>query len=767
MSFGSVTLVPGLNVERTPTLLRAGFSSTSFVRFKDSLVQKYGGWELYYGFPLIGIPREMHAWQDLNQIDHLAIGTTQRLDVLTSGSLIDITPQTFSTTTSVPNISTTSGSSIVTIVDTGVTNPMIYDSVFFNVPVSIGGIILDGLYQIVQINGSHSYNIDSGIQASSTVNNPTSTNGTTAIGNNTLHFAATPPWVVSSLASFPADISVFDITNPTAIPSGTYTLSATGTTVVMSANASAPGVGNPDSIVFASTPAFFTTSGSAQVSVNFVNHGLSIGGLVVFPIPTSVGGVTISGTYSVVGVADVNDFSINASSLATSTTAVAKVMNSGLMNLTYFISIGPAPSGFGYSLDPGGPTGYSRGGYGGVGSGGGGQQTGTEISAVDWSLDNWGSYLMACPKNGGLYYWNPQGGFLNATLISSAPPFNTGMFVSMSQQILVAFGSSVQEGIGWQQQPLLVQWSDAGDFLNWNASSATQAGNYTLSPGSMIVAALAGSNQNLLWTDLDMWAMNYIGPPDVYGFNKIGAGMGAVSMHSVQQLRGSVFWMGRTNLYSYTGGGANVIPCPVWDAVFQNLNTNYLQNVRAMPNTPFNEVGWLYPSAGSVNGECDSYVKFNITEPGAPWDIGSLQRSAWIDQTVLGNPIGASPQSFIYQHETTPDADGVAMNSTFTSGEFYLSEAEDFVFVDQIIPDFKWSTYTGSTSAQIQISFNVTNYPGDIPVVYGPYTVNNQTQYISTRFRGRLMSITVQSDDLGSFWRIGSCKYRYSPAGRR
>src|SRR6267154_1382107 len=162
MSFGSVTLVPGLNVERTPTLLRAGFSSTSFVRFKDSLVQKYGGWELYYGSPLIGIPREMHAWQDLDQIDHLAIGTTQRLDVLTSGSIADITPQTF-TTNSVPNISTTSGSSIVTIVDSNVANPTLYDSVFFNVPVSIGGLILDGLYPIVQINGTTSYNIDAGI----------------------------------------------------------------------------------------------------------------------------------------------------------------------------------------------------------------------------------------------------------------------------------------------------------------------------------------------------------------------------------------------------------------------------------------------------------------------------------------------------------------------------------------------------------------------------------------------------------------------------
>src|SRR6185295_5609790 len=97
------------------------------------------------------------------------------------------------------------------------------------------------------------------------------------------------------------------------------------------------------------------------------------------------------------------------------------------------------------------------------------------------------------------------------------------------------------------------------------------------------------------------------------------------------------------------------IPCPVWDFVFQNLNTTYAANVRAMPNTPFNEAGWLFPSTSSADGENDSYVKFNITEPGAPWDYGpssALPRSAWMDQTVLGNPIGGSPTGIIYQHET-------------------------------------------------------------------------------------------------------------------
>jgi len=678
MPFGSVTLVPGANVERTPTTLRAGFSQTSLVRFRDNLVQKFGGWTKFYGMRVNGVPRDLHAWQDLNQLNHLAVGTTTQLGVITSGALADVTPQTFKSDFT-PNFATTINSPVVTVTDPNISNVTVLDSVFFNVPVSIGGLILDGLYAITLITGTHSYQIT----------------------------APSPATATSSTSSIPI---------------------------------------------------FTTISGSPVVSVGFTAHGRSVGDTVVFAIPTTGNGVTIVGAYQVTLVTDANNFSITAATQATASSAFT--MNGGNSELLYYIAIGPPPLGVGYGLGT-----YGTGGYG-TGVAGGGVQLGTPISAVDWTTDNWGEILLACPRGGGIYYYDPTGGFSTAALVSSGPIFNTGIFVSMSQQILIAIGSSVHRGIGYQQQPLLVQWCDVGNFFNWNVNANTQAGNYTIGIGSAITAGMAVANQNFIWTDLDLWAMSYVGPPDVFGFNKIGAGAGAASLHAIQQLRGSVYWMGRSNFYSYTSGGVSVLPCPVWDAVFQNLNTNFLQNIRAMPNTPFNEVGWFYPSVAS-SGECDSYVKFNVTESGAPWDYGSLGRSAWIDQTVLGMPIATSSVGVVFQHETTPDADGSALVSSFTTGFFYIAEGEDFAFVDQIYPDFKYDTFTGTVSAQIAISFLVVNFPGDAPTVYGPYTVTQSTQFISTRIRGRQMAILVQSSDLGSFWRLGHVRYRYSVVGRR
>ncbi len=305
-----------------------------------------------------------------------------------------------------------------------------------------------------------------------------------------------------------------------------------------------------------------------------------------------------------------------------------------------------------------------------------------------------------------------------------------------------------------------------GDYTSFTPLTTNQAGSFRIPIGSVIRGGMAVSNQSLFWTDLDLWAANYAGFPLVFGFNKIGAGAGAISSHAMQQLRNAVYWMGPTNLYSYSGDGVKVLPCPVWDFVFQNMNTDFSQNVRAMPNTGFNEAGWLFPSTASTNGECDSYIKMNITEQGAPWDYGSIPRSAWIDQSLLGNPVGATPTGVIYNQEMTPDADGAALVSSFTTGYFYLAEGEELSIVDQITPDMKWGTF-GNVGANITLTFNVIDWPGDTPTVYGPYTMTSTTQYISVRFRGRQMSITVMSSDVGSFWRLGKLRYRYAPAGRR
>jgi hypothetical protein len=110
------------------------------------------------------------------------------------------------------------------------------------------------------------------------------TNGTTASGNATLHFASTPSWIQ-------AGMSIYDVTASSVIPAGTTVLSTTGTTVVMSANASGAGVGSGDSIAFST---FAAPTGSAPTTstsnsqANFVTATASWGTVIAWGLYDAV-----------------------------------------------------------------------------------------------------------------------------------------------------------------------------------------------------------------------------------------------------------------------------------------------------------------------------------------------------------------------------------------------------------------------------------------------------------------------------------------------
>jgi hypothetical protein len=504
-------------------------------------------------------------------------------------------------------------------------------------------------------------------------------------------------------------------------------------------------------------PSFATTISSGNIVVTLNNHGYLAGDTFPVLVATTVGGITIYGNYIVNSVLSTNTFSIGGSTLATSSTTGSE--NGGQAHYVYYKGIGPLAAGSGYGIGP-----YGAGAYGsGIVPT---LSAGVPINATDWTLDNWGETFIACPLNGPVYTWTPNTGQPNAVIVPEAPPVNDGVFVAMPQRQIVAWGSTFT-GI---KDPLLVRWCDVDNYASWIALITNQAGSYRIPKGSRIVQCIQGPQQGLVWTDLGVWAMQYVGPPYVYQFNELGNGCGLIGRKAAGSVNGVVYWMGPSQFFKLSGAGVEPIRCPVWDVIFQDLDTSNLDNIRIAPNSRFGEITWYYPTTGN-GGENYGYVKYNFVLD--QWDYGSnssanayVARSAWINESVLGPPIGAGLNQYIYQHETSTDADGAAMNSYFQTGYFVLTEADVLMFIDQVWPDMKWGYYGGAQSANILLTFYVTPYPGIAPVAYGPYTLTQATTYITPRFRGRLVSIKIESDDTGSWWRLGNFRYRLQPDGR-
>lgn len=495
------------------------------------------------------------------------------------------------------------------------------------------------------------------------------------------------------------------------------------------------------------TPAFSTTIASNVVNVNLAAHGLTIGGLFIVQVSVSVGGLTILGGYLVNTVVDANNFTILASAVAGATAGPVSE-NGGNTEIQYLLSTG--------LLSDTAVLGWGGGAYG---SGTWGTSAGTSaiLPHRDWFLEHFGQNLAAVYTQGPLYQWVPPVATGNvAALVTQAPSVNQAMFVGMPQQQVILLGASVA-GI---QDPLLIAWCDAGDLTSWVASITNQAGTFRLPRGARIVGGLQGPQFGLIWTDTELWGMQYSQPPFIYNFLALASGCGLIGAKAACPLGSDVLWMSTRGFFILGGQGVEPLPCSVFDKVFGNINTAQQSKSFAAANSLFNEAAFFYPSA--LSSEIDSYVKYNRVEK--VWDYGSLVRTAWIDQNIFGPPIGVDGSKLLQQHELGTDADGVAMTGVFAeSGYIDLANGEQFIFIDQLIPDFVWG---GSGTQTLTLTIYATNEPGVAPTVYGPYTVTPTTAYMTIRARHRQIALKVQSDGLGVFWRIGAIRYRGAPDGR-
>lgn len=495
------------------------------------------------------------------------------------------------------------------------------------------------------------------------------------------------------------------------------------------------------------------------VTVTLPNHGYVAGNTYPILVATTVGGITLAaGNYIVQSVLSANTFTLLATAAATAAATVP--INGGQVRLQYSFGIGPTlpPTGFGQN-------GFGSGPFGGAGSPAN-PATGAPINATDWTLDNFGEVLISCPINGTLnqplYQWDPLSGSPQASVISTGPTVNDGFFIAMPQRQIICWGSTVN-GI---QDPLLVRWCDLNNFNQWNDLPTNQAGSFRLPRGSKIVGGIQGPQQGLLWTDLSVWSMQYINLPGVWGFNEVATGCGLISRKAAAAANGTVYWMGPTQFYSMTSEGVQPLSCPIWDVAFQDMDLANVSKIRVAVNSRFNEIAWHIPTLGG-GGENTTMLKYNYAL--GWWDYGLISRSAWIDQSVLGAPIGADPNRLlIYQHETSNDADGAPLVSSFATGDFALAEGDQMTFLDEFWPDARYGDYNQPQNATLQITLRFRDFANDAYRLYGPYTASTlpTARWFNPRARGRLCSLQVLSNDVGTFWRMGRFRYRGQPAGR-
>jgi hypothetical protein len=248
--------------------------------------------------------------------------------------------------------------------------------------------------------------------------------------------------------------------------------------------------------------------------------------------------------------------------------------------------------------------------------------------------------------------------------------------------------------------------------------------------------------------------------------------------------------MGTDKFYMYSGR-VETLPCSLRQYVYNDINLTLQFQFFASTYEGYNEIWWFYCSLSGPDGTgttanpnttVDRYVIFNHLE--RTWYYGTMPRTYWLDSPLRATPMAAGYNGQLIYHENGND-DGTTNPPTpitayVQSSDFDIGDGHNFGLVTRIIPDV---TFDGSTVAAPSLDFTVrprqfpgTNYgTSNSPSVTSAdnyqtqryYTVQQFTEQVFVRVRGRQMAFKIVSNDLGVAWQLGVPRIDIRPDGRR
>jgi hypothetical protein len=400
--------------------------------------------------------------------------------------------------------------------------------------------------------------------------------------------------------------------------------------------------------------------------------------------------------------------------------------------------------------------------------------TGLGIGIIAWSLQAYGSTLLASPRGGTLYQHTAGGG--TATEITQAPDQITCMLVTSERQVL-ALGCN--EEVSTNFNGMCVRGSDLEDPTDWTTSSTNNAFEHILEgPGSIIGARKIGSYV-AVWTDTALYQGQYIGDPSqTYRFDLVSEGAGLIGINAVAIYQQAAYWLGPDlRLKSWSPGSLPVdVPCPIQKDFTDNIDRTK-QATCILSVLPAHGEIWIhYPDTRDliIGNRCTRYLAYSADESAMAqrpvWFRGKINVNAVLDSTTL-TPILGSYDAGAYLassglgirvlgHGTT--ALGSALNWFIQSADQYIGNGGQRMMIRGIVPDIK------DQIGDVSLTLFVRDRPQSTAVTKGPYTLTTTTMKKDFRASGMIVSAKFSGGaTTGSYMRLGKPIFDTVPMGGR
>jgi hypothetical protein len=706
-------LKPGVVKTDTSLANEGGYADGNRVRFWQGRAEPIGGWQLSTVSTFQGVARGSHAWTTLEGAPVFAFGTNSHLYASVGGALRDITPPLFETVLN-NAFSTVNGSAVVTV-KRDFHRLNVGDALTFsNHQSTVGGLTIDGAYTVTEVINRDRFTITHGSNASSTINNSGG--------------------FIDVLVPLPAGAADNDLTG---YGTGTYGTGSYGS------------AGDPATV----------RTWSVQ---NWGENGLfnpSGFGLFEWQPETQYLDLAFNGDFAASdGWGLGTGWSIG-SGVATKTAGTASNLSQDIVNVlqggrVYRVTFDVTRTAGSLKLR------VNAGLTPAV----------IDVGEASSAITKAGTYsrIFLCPADPQDIIFEADAAFAGtvdnvvytleskAYRLLTAPPQIDAMFVN-ANGVAVALGTTQVNGI---YNPAAFRNSDAGNNRSWIPDTDSLAGgNIVRGGGGRIMAGLATRQQDLVWTDNGVFSFQFTGSvADAFQVRLLGTGCGLVSRMAAAEQNGFVMWLANTQQWfifrgvsgSASLGTPEIIPCPLREDVWENMDKNQIDKVHVAINPAFGEMWTFYPDTRDGN-ECSRAVAFSWTE--GHWAPHRLDRTAWIPAGVFSTPIAFRSDGRIFNQEVGRTANGAALGWFIETADFDIADGDTLIAILGIVPDF--ARPTGS----VDFTMKTREWANAPEIVHGPYSYDTATD-TTVRFRvmGRQARLRLSERSTGAFARMGAMK---------
>jgi hypothetical protein len=719
MALRKLVFQPGINRDRTDYASEGGWYSGDKIRFRQGYPEKIGGWTTVNFDPYVGTASSLISYGTSDSEQIIGIGTNEKMYVLTGTTLVDTTPirATFTTPATDNCVATTDTSTtiVITIVGHGGAN---------NDYVTISGATAVGGVPAGEINAEH--------QISSVTSNTFEITVTTAATSTVAAGGGT-----SITAAFQLSIGYPFITYGYGWGSGIWSRSTWG-------SGGATPIAIPARVIyqdkFNNNIIWNIYDGAIyywEYDSGLTNRGVLLSSLPnARAVPNQVGKVMFAPSGHLLALGAQEYSRVLGASLV-----VSGIVRSAL-TATATIS------------------------------------TSHGLAEGDWVL---------------LSNQAPQAyqGEYQVTSVPSGTTFTYTLPYDPASDATTPGTMNKVDYSGGSYDLNLIRWANVSADVGpnpeeWKPEITNSAGFLRVKQGSGIVTGFIARQEVLIFTDIALTTLQFTQTAEVFSQQEISTSINIMGGKVVAEANNVVYWMGTDKFFAYDGR-VNTLPCTLKQYVFEDMNKVQGNDFFAGINSEFNEVIWFYASGGSAS--IDRYIIYNYEDK--VWYYGTLTRTTWADTGTIPYPL-ATNNGYVYKHEDGNDdgqpsgAAPVAIDAFIQSADMGIEDGDLFVLTKRVIPDVNFTkslTSNPVTGAplipQVQVTVGVRNFPGSSLAtsdvegntltreVITTATIDQYTNQVFVRARGRQMAFKIASEDVGVQWQLGVTRVDFKPDGRR